>query len=488
MFYSRYLLNKQGRMGVCRRLRRLYTPSPHFFEMIQFRDHDRINWSTTQESPPSAKLDHRAGHAVHAHPLPCHRCLEDDNFDALPSPVQARGFLRLYADYLDLSVEELIANQRGERAEPPPEQAGTSTTAIDTEPAEEEPVEEEAEPEPEAEPAESIPAAPRTPTPSQGIFLAIGVKLCQRRESLSLTLDEVERHTHVRKHYLQALEAGDFDHLPTSVQARGMLNNYAHFLDLPVDAILLRFAEGLQAKRLERQPQPLESGSRMPGYQKPNHARFEHGVPPSIRRFLSLDLIFGGGLILLLLFFAIWGTSQVIRLRSAPKTEATAPSISDILLVSPEPGSGNSAIPQTGELITPSLVNVPTSEVAYPTMIPGHVQVIVVGLERTWVRVTVDGKIELEGRILAGSAYPFDGSERIEVLTGDGSAVQIIYNQTNLGVMGTFGEVVDLIYTPENVLKPTPTPLPTPTATPRVTPTATGTPTQRYTPTPIAKP
>jgi hypothetical protein len=199
-------------------------------------------------------------------------------------------------------------------------------------------------------------------------------------------------------------------------------------------------------------------------------------------------LIFGGGLILLLLFFAIWGTSQVIGLRAAPKTEATAPSISDMLLVSPAPSSGTPGTAQTSELMTPSLANVPTSAVAYPTLIPGHVQVIVIGLERAWVRVTVDGKIELEGRILAGSAYPFDGSERIEVLTGDGSAVQIIYNQTNLGVMGTFGEVVDLIYTLKDVLKPTPTPLPTPTDTPRVTPTATGTPTPRYTPTPIAKP
>jgi len=435
--------------------------------------------------------------------------LEDDNFDALPSPVQARGFLRLYADYLGLSLEELIANQRGESAEPPPEQAGTTTTAIETEPAEEEPVEVEVEPactcagrlapagsrpergtsEPEAEPAapeapEPLPAAPRTPTPSQSIFLAIGVQLRQRRESLGLTLDEVERHTHVRTHYLQALEAGDFDHLPTSVQARGMLNNYAHFLDLQVDAILLRFAEGLQAQRLERQPQPLESGSRTSGYQRTQRARFEHGVPPSIRRFLSLDLIFGGGLILLLLFFAIWGTSHVIGLRAAPKTEATAPSISDILLVSPAPGSGTSAAAQTSALITPSLANIPTSEVAYPTMIPGHVQVIIIGLERAWVRVTVDGKTELEGRILAGSAYPFDGSEQIEVLTGDGSAVQIIYNQSDLGMMGTFGEVVDLIYTPKNILKPTPTPSPTPTATQPSTPTPSSTPTPRFTPTP----
>jgi len=419
--------------------------------------------------------------------------LEDDNFDALPSPVQARGFLRLYADYLGLSVDELITNQRGESTEPPPEQAGTTTTAIEIEPAEEEPVEVEVELEPEAEPAapetpEPGPAAPRTPTPSQSIFLIIGAELRLRRESLSLTLDEVERHTHVRKHYLQALEAGDFDHLPTSVQARGMLNNYAHFLDMQVDAILLRFAEGLQAQRLERQHQDLESSNRTPGHQKPLRARFEHGVPLSIRRFLTFDLIFGGGLILLLLFFAIWGTSQVIGLRAAPKTEATAPSISDMLLVSPAPGSGISATAQTSELITPSLANAPTSAVGYPTLIPGHVQVIVIGLERAWVRVTVDGKIELEGRILAGSAYPFDGSERIEVLTGYGSAVQIIYNQTDLGVMGTRGEVVDLIYTPKNVLKPTPTPLPTPTDTPRVTPTATGTPTPRYTPTPTAKP
>ena len=419
--------------------------------------------------------------------------LEDDNFDALPSPVQARGFLRLYADYLGLSLDELITNQRGETTEPPPEQAGTTTTAIETEPAEEEPVEGEVELEPEVEPAapkklEPSPASPRTPTPSQSIFLIIGAELRQRRESLSLTLDEVERHTHVRNHYLQALESGDFDHLPTSVQARGMLNNYAHFLDLQVDAILLRFAEGLQAQRLERQPQYLESSNRTPGYQKPLRARFDHGVPLSIRRFLSFDLIFGGGLILILLFFAIWGTNQVIGLRAALKTEANAPSISYVLLVSPEPVSGTSATPQTSELITPSLANVPISAVAYPTLIPGHVQVIVIGLERVWVRVTVDGKIELEGRILAGSAYPFDGSERIEVLTGDGSAVQIIYNQTNLGVIGTRGEVVDLIYTPTNVLKPTPTPLPTPTVTPRITPTTTGTPTPRYTPTPTAKP
>jgi len=408
--------------------------------------------------------------------------MEDDDFEALPSPVQARGFLRLYTDFLGLSLDGLIAVQRGVNAEPQTESApaemkaeeAPTTTKVEAEP----------EPEPELEPGEYVPPEPRPSTPARDIFLTIGANLRQRRESLGLTLEEVARHTHVRKHYLQALETGDFDHLPTSVQARGMLNNYAHFLDLQVDDILLRFAEGLQAQRLERQHPPLANGRRAASARQTQRAT----PGASIRRFLSLDLIFGGGLILILIFFAIWGTNQVLGRRAASQPQATAPSISDVLLVSPQPGVGTSQAGQISEMITPSLPSLPTSEAAYPTMTAGHVQVIVIGLERTWVRVTVDGKIKLEGRILAGSAYPFEGNGRIEVLTGDGSAVQIIYNTTNLGVMGTYGEVVDLIYTPQDVLKPTQTPLPTATATPRTTPTATRTLTPQPSRTPTAKP
>ncbi|PIZ25255.1 MAG: hypothetical protein COY47_06965, partial [Chloroflexi bacterium CG_4_10_14_0_8_um_filter_57_5] len=78
--------------------------------------------------------------------------LEDDNFDALPSPVQARGFLRLYANYLGLSLEELIANQRASSAKLTPQQTETISTAVETEAPETEPIEEKLV-EAEAEPA-----------------------------------------------------------------------------------------------------------------------------------------------------------------------------------------------------------------------------------------------------------------------------------------------------------------------------------------------
>ena len=44
------------------------------------------------------------------------------------------------------------------------------------------------------------------------------------------------------------------DELPSTVQTRGMLSNYATFLDLDVDALLLRFADALQARHRERNP------------------------------------------------------------------------------------------------------------------------------------------------------------------------------------------------------------------------------------------
>jgi hypothetical protein len=89
------------------------------------------------------------------------------------------------------------------------------------------------------------------------------------------------------------------------------------------------------------------------------------------------------------------------------------------------------------------------------------------------MRATVDGKVEFEGRVMPGNAYPFVGGSVVEILTGNGAALQVFYNQLDMGVLGTFGQVVDRIYTVQGILNPTPTITRTPTTVPRVTPTVT---------------
>ena len=56
---------------------------------------------------------------------------------------------------------------------------------------------------------------------------AIGKILQAAREDRQLTLEQVAAATHIRLHYLQAMEAGDFESLPSRVQMKGFLRSYA---------------------------------------------------------------------------------------------------------------------------------------------------------------------------------------------------------------------------------------------------------------------
>ncbi len=215
--------------------------------------------------------------------------LEADDFSVMPSPVQGRGFLRLYAQHLNLDIETLLEELRSiEKPEIVDEFAKVEEKVNLDEDSVEVPISDESESEtlwerfqhrlaeslasPEPAPvqeadADSIAKAspkhaglntlsevegnPLTEE-SQIIFVSIGETLRERREMLSLTYSEIEGHIHLRPRYLASLEDGDFEALPSPVQTRGMLSNYADFLDLDADALLIRFAEGLQAQRVER--------------------------------------------------------------------------------------------------------------------------------------------------------------------------------------------------------------------------------------------
>jgi len=316
-------------------------------------------------------------------------------------------------------------------------------------------------------------AVPPLENPTE-ILKEIGDELRERRELLSLHLEEVERNTHVKAHYLDALERGALDDLPSTVQTRGMLSNYATFLDLDVDTLLLRFADALQARHRERNPQ--KSG-RKPG---------EPIVPvmPPVRSFVAGDMIFGVGMVVLLVGFAIWGVSRVMTLQSQREVKPTAPSISDVLLAPPDPASFT-ATPTF--LPVESFPGEATVTVEIPTLSANaDVQLNLVAVERTYMRVLVDGEVAFEGRVVRGNAYPFEAESQIEDLVGSGAAIRIVYNGRDMGLMGTFGQVVNNIYLASEVITPTALPTDTPTITP--TPTRTAVPTATLRPSSTPRP
>ena len=532
------------------------------------------------------------------------QALESDDYSVMPSAAQGRGFLRNYAEYLNLNIDELIAEIQ--RNAPPPEVSGplpqvnlveteippltdsqeekpasfltrllsrrpkvdstpeaiqepaepvmsevetspsTSTEGTSPEVVEEKPkprkgrkkkvVEEEV-----AQPIEGTEIEPSVESPLEGeeqvqvreeaqpklldriksifkskpkaqdslpvvvveekdetetreeppsqplqpadmIFAEIGMQLRERRELISLTMEEVERHTRLRAVFVKALEDGAFDRLPSPVQTRGMLANYATFLDLDVDAILLRFADALQARRREK-------------YAETPREKIQTQVKPSmpfLRTFIAGDLIFGVAIITILVALAIWGVGRVVSLQEE-QAEPTAPSIVDVLgdddllptasaevtfVAVDDPALATAAAGEVESFVT----EVGTSEVA------ANVTVSVFALERVCVRISVDGEIAFEGRMAPGENKVFNAENQVVILTGDGSALRITYNGRDLGLMGGAGEVVSSVYTIAGVVTPTatipPTPTNTPPTTPTFTPTSTPTPTATGTPTP----
>jgi cytoskeletal protein RodZ len=313
---------------------------------------------------------------------------------------------------------------------------------------------------------------------SEEIFIEIGRQLRNRREMLSLTYEEIERHTHVRALFLKALEDGALEDLPSPVQTRGILANYAGFLDLDADTILFRFADGLQARHREKKPdQPSRTRAPMT----------VHTSLPPLRSFIASDLLFGGGMAIMLLLFAIWGIGHVMTVRSTINPQATSPSISDVLA-----GTAFPTLPQEVTLIPAQGTSQETTPEATQTFIlvtlgpDVNVQVNVTSIQQTFMRVIVDGKVQFDGRTVPGSVYPFQAKDQIEILVGSAAGLRVIYNGRDLGLMGNFGEVIDRVYTSKGVVTPTSTQAPTLTATPNIsaTPTQTSTSTPSVTPSP----
>ncbi|MCJ7432337.1 MAG: DUF4115 domain-containing protein, partial [Anaerolineales bacterium] len=319
---------------------------------------------------------------------------------------------------------------------------------------------------------EAIPAPlddkPELPEQSaQEIFAEIGAELRKRRDLLSLTAEEVERHTRLRAAFIKAMEEGVFDKLPSPVQTRGMLTNYATFLDLDADALLLRFADALQARHRMKYPDK-PAGSKPP--------MDVISALPFLRSYVAGDMLFGVLIVAMLFALAFWGVGRMIAIQTAEQILPTAPSIPEVLAGSPQAtdAQAQTFIPAAD---TPFAQNGTPAEL--PTLAANvNVQLNIVAMERAFMRVIVDGDEKFNGRVLPGSAYPYEAESQIEVLTGNGAALRITYNGRDLGLMGSYGEVVDRVYSIVGIATPTATLPPTPTNTPLPTPTlsVTGTP------------
>lgn len=103
--------------------------------------------------------------------------------------------------------------------------------------------------------------------------------LALRRRALGLSIAQASRTLKLREDVLVAFEEGDFEHMPQSGYAQGMLSSYARYLGLNAREIVDLFQEevyeyrhGTSSHELRRRTRQTQSGRGLSGYDMPNEA------------------------------------------------------------------------------------------------------------------------------------------------------------------------------------------------------------------------
>lgn len=333
---------------------------------------------------------------------------------------------------------------------------------------------------------------------------ALGAELRDARQKRDLTLHDVERRIHIRQKFLEALEGGQADLLPSPPQTRGFLRNYARFLGMDAELMVARWDEALNQGAGLRRGRARRAGS-TPVVPPPEDSRASQTgrvvspirtmpIPPS----LSVDgepeppargririgaLLFLVALIILLAAALVGGGQWVQHFLASDGDRQGGP------ILSPMPDEGSALVGDTlaaptenvPETLRPTSLpnpNVPPGgeivQATQPTLLApavegeGDVSMQLEVVARTWLRVTIDGEISYQGAPGPNTILQYRGNT-IAIRASNGAGLHAIINNRDLGILGARGQIIDQTFTAGSLEQI----FPTATVAPDLAPTAT---------------
>ena len=387
------------------------------------------------------------------------RDLESEDYSDLSSPTQVKGFLKIYAEYLGVmdaknneipeeSLTPIITeNSAGEPSSKVPLTAPFSEERFSDLPlpALEQPKLKKQSfvkklfPKVNARPAASDAGqAERQTLPShaQQILFEIGRQLATRRKYLNIPWELIIEQTHIKKADLLALEQGNLEALGTPIRAKGLLQIYSSFLNLDTASIQIHFVDALQERRIEAIPQD----------QKP-HQPLEMVTPVllKIRRYFTLDLLFGSILVLGILGFLIWGVASISNQSQNTQWTETLPAVADVLLT-PQ-GTPLAQTSENDQITENSQNSLPTPTPFYSaSMTNAAYEIVLLAHQNIWIRVIADTKQAYQGRLTSGNVMTFTAENSLELETGNLAALEIIFNQQPVELTGSIGQAAHLVF------------------------------------------
>lgn len=291
----------------------------------------------------------------------------------------------------------------------------------------------------------------------------IGAYLQQVRVEQGKSLDEIATRTFIPMRLIRAIEQGQFALLPEPIFVRGFIRRIADALGLDGTAIALEFP--LEAV----DEQPPETAQPAAPVVAPEPSVEELALRREERRAQRKGFPLSGAVALGLIALSGVLLAYGLNRRAAQTPElATSPTISpsavapspSAVAVSPSVSVSPSAIATPSASVTPvapspSASAIPSASPTSPSSpivsnSPSGTSPVTVNLsttDRSWVRVTIDGKVAFEGILNSGAQQRWDGQRAIVVRAGNAGAVMVAPNQGAVQPMGSLGSVATQTFT-----------------------------------------
>ncbi len=245
--------------------------------------------------------------------------------------------------------------------------------------------------------------------------MTLGEEFRAAREARGLTLSDVAEQIHIRSVYLAGIESEDWTSIGAPVYVRGFIRTYARFLSLDVERAVQIFNERSPSSAM---PPPVP----------------DYGVPSERERGGPSPWIWVGAVVAVALLAFVG--YEYFLLQAAPRTAVTA-TTGNPAQPSPSPEGSMAVVPAASHAATsptPSASESPSGDEKNALFVKLS--------ERSWLRVVVDGKSQMEGIFPAGTQRAFKGKSAV-VRAGNAGGVNLRVNGKSVGKLGASGDVVE---------------------------------------------
>ena len=263
----------------------------------------------------------------------------------------------------------------------------------------------------------------------------IGSLLKRAREELGYTLEDVAQETKIQKRYILDLEEENYDDMPGRIYEKGFLKTYATLLGLDVDAVM-----------------DLYSRNREEALEEEIHDVREEKSGKSMLLFVGIVI----GLIIVYVFYSTLmgkneselekATSENVKIEENINEEKV-----ETLIAKVEEKSVSEELET--EKIEEKIEEKPVAEVKKYSILKEKAVEASTEIEKkelilnvkgkSWVEVYVNGKKKFynmaENRKIKVEAKK---DEIIKIKVGDSSKVEVSFNGSNMGLLGSEGQVV----------------------------------------------